>query len=117
AENSSQWNDAMRPAIEEIAKKVKGMTLIVEVRGHVSSAEAAQGGDKAMRLSFERAFIVANALADAGVDRWQMRLAPSADHERIAAFPNSPNADRANARVEVVITDEVAADKVPTKKE
>jgi outer membrane protein OmpA-like peptidoglycan-associated protein len=116
AENSCEWNDSMRPAVEEIAKKVRGLTLIVEVRGHVSSAEAAQDGDAPMRLSFQRALVIGNALADAGVDRWQLRLAQSADHERIEAFPNGAKADRANARVEVVVTAEVAPDKVPTKK-
>lgn len=117
AEGSSDLPASAMPSIEEMAKKVKGMTLIVEVRGHVSSAEAAKGLDTSMQLSFERAMKVANALAEAGVDRWQMRLVQCADRDRVEAFPTNQKTDRANARVEVVITDEVAPEKVPTKKD
>jgi hypothetical protein len=44
-----------------------------------------------------------------------MRLVVCGDHDRVEAFPTSQKADRANARAEIVITDEVVPDRVPTR--
>jgi flagellar motor protein MotB len=68
-----------------------------------------------MRLSFDRALTVAKALAENGVNWWQMRLLACGDHERLAAFPAGPGEDAVNSRVEVVVTDEVAPEAVPTE--
>lgn len=114
-ENSSDLPDAGRSTLNEIAEKVRGMRLVVEVRGHVSSVEAAQGSEQAMRLSSDRALAAARALTGAGVDWWQLRLVLCADHERSEAFPVNRAADKPNARVEVIITDQVVPDRVPTR--
>ncbi len=114
-ESSSEITPAGRGTIRDIAAKVRGMNLVVEVRGHVSSVEAGRGAEASMKLSSDRAMAVARALAGEGVDWWQMRLVLSADHDRVAMFPNSTDADRANARVEIILTDKVVPDKVPTK--
>jgi hypothetical protein len=68
-----------------------------------------------MKLSSDRAMTVARALAAEGVDWWQMRLILSADHDRVEMFPASTEADRANARVEIILTDKVVPNKVPTR--
>jgi outer membrane protein OmpA-like peptidoglycan-associated protein len=117
AENSIEIPDNARHVITEMARKVKGMRLIVDVRSHVSAVEAARGHESAMKLSSDRALAVAQALAAQGVDWWQMRLVVNGDNDRAEAFPTSKSADRANARVEVVLTDDVVPDKVPSRSE
>jgi hypothetical protein len=44
-----------------------------------------------------------------------MRLVVNGDNDRAEAFPTTKTADRANARVEVVLTDDVVPDKVPSR--
>jgi outer membrane protein OmpA-like peptidoglycan-associated protein len=115
AENSAEIPDNARHVITEMATRVRGLRVIVEVRGHVSAVESDHGSEKAMRLASDRALVVAQALSAAGVDWWQMRLVVCGDNDRIAKFPNSRDADQSNARVEIVLTDEVVPDKVPSK--
>ena len=115
AENSTELPAIGRRTIDEVAGKLKGLRLVVEVRGHASSVEAARGTEQSMRLSSERALEVARALAAAGVDWWQMRLVVCADHDRLQAYPQNRTADKANARVEIIITDQVVPDQVPTR--
>ena len=114
-ENSAELLAGAQSTIAEVAKKVRGLRLIVEVRGHVSSVEANRGPEQAMQLSSARAMAVAKALAIEGVAWWQLRLVVCADHDRVEAYPSNRNADKANARVEVIITDQVVPDEVPTR--
>jgi flagellar motor protein MotB len=115
AENSIELPAQGQRVIDEVAKKLKGLRLILEVRGHASSVEAARGAENSMRLSSDRALQVARALAAEGVDWWQMRLVVCADHDRLQAYPQNRTADKANARVEIIITDQVVPDQVPTR--
>jgi len=115
AENSKDVPASADETVEQIAAKVRGMRIVIEVRGHVSALEARKGPEEAMRLASERSLAVAAQLAAAGIDWWQMRLTVCADHDRIDAYPASVDADKANARVEVILTDEVVPDQVPTR--
>jgi flagellar motor protein MotB len=115
ADHSSELLDSSKTTIAQIARKIRGLRLIVLVRGHVSSVEAARGPEVAMKLSTERATNVCKALAAEGVAWWQLRLVACADHDRLEAHPNSKAVDKANARVEVILTDEVVPDEVPTR--
>ena len=84
--------------------------LSVEVRGHASPAETPRNQSKARQLSFDRAMAVAHALAARGV-RWeQMRVVACGDTERVVARSYDREQDRANQRVEVIMTRDV----VPT---
>ena len=115
AEHAAEMLDSSKTTIEQIARRIRGLRLIVEVRGHVSTVEAARGPEVAMKLSADRAQTVARALAAEGVAWWQLRLVVCADHDRLEAHPNSRAVDKANARVEVILTDEVVPDEVPTR--
>lgn len=117
AEHSAELLTTSQPTITEIAGKVRGVRLIVEVKGHVSSVEAAKGPEVAMKLSTDRAMAVARALAKEGVAWWQVRLVGSADHDRREAHPSNRTADMTNSRVEVILTDQVVPDAVPTRYE
>lgn len=114
-ENSADLPDSGRPTIHEVAAKAKGLRLVVEVRGHSSSVESLRGPEVAMKLSADRAMVVAKALAVEGLDWWQMRLVVCADHDRLEAYPSNRTADKPNARVEVIVTDQVVPDRVPTR--
>ncbi len=114
ADNSAALSPDARHTVAELSKKVRGTNLIIEVRGNAGAAEALGSTDRAMRLAMERAIAVAQALADQGIDWRQLRLVGAADTDRLARYPGSRDEDRANARVEVVITDEVVPEEVPT---
>lgn len=115
SENLSDLTSTGIATIKDIAAKVRGMNLVVEVRGHVSGVEASRGAETSMKLSYDRAMVVSRALAAEGVDWWQMTPLLCADHDRIEAFPNSREDDKANARVEIILTDKVVPDKVRTE--
>jgi flagellar motor protein MotB len=113
-DHTTELSEPGRETVADIARRIRGRTFIVEVRGHASATEAFRKKDQAMQLAFDRAFVVASLLAEHGVDWWQMRLIAAGDHDRVRAFPSGEDDDRANARVEVVVTDQVVPDEVPT---
>ena len=115
ARDSAELTELAGKRIAEIAARARGRTLIVEVRGHVSAAEAFHRAEQSMKLAFDRALAVAEVLAQNGVDWWQIRLLACGDHERVSAFPGSQHEDAANSRVEVVVTDQVVPEAVPTQ--
>ncbi|MFO0829620.1 MAG: flagellar motor protein MotB [Phycisphaerales bacterium] len=101
--------------VAEFGAKHRGMKSVLEVRGHTSQTEAFRKPEEAMVLSQERAMSVARALAAAGIDWWRIRLVASGDHERIVANPGTADADVRNARVEILVTDDVAAPPTPVE--
>lgn len=113
ADASSELSGEGARVSAEIAKKIKGLSLIVEVRGHASAAESRRGPEEALRLASERALAVARELARQGVDWWQMRLVIAGDNDRLESLPRDADGDRRNARVDVVVTNEVMPNKTP----
>ncbi len=98
--------------LRDLAERVRGLRFIIEVRGHVSAAEAAHAADRGMSLAFDRAMAVAKRLESGGV-RWsQMRLIACADNDRRNPVAYNDSGQRPNERVEVVVTDVVLPDYV-----
>lgn len=97
---------AMR-TVADVATHLMGPRFMIEVRGHVSAMEAEQDVPGAMRLSHQRAFAVADALARAGLPWGRLRVVACADHERVTPIAYDLKAHRANQRVEVLVTKEV----------
>ncbi len=114
ANDSIELSGKARQTVIDVAARTKGLTLVVEVRGHASATEGFRKSDSAMRLAFDRALVVAGVLAENGVDWWQMRLVTCGDNDRRNPFPDSEMADAANARVEIVVSDQVVPEPVPT---
>ncbi len=114
-DGSAALTSASADMLKDIASHMRGLRLIIEVRGHASAAEAFHQPDKAMRLSFDRALAVANALCQQGVDWRQIRLIASGDNDRIRALAYDPDQQRPNQRVEVIVTDELIATVPPAK--
>jgi flagellar motor protein MotB len=106
-EATSLLSDAGREAIRQIVHQMKGHNLVIEVRGHVSSAEAFRAPDRGMQLSYDRALAVATHLAGQGVPWNQMRIIACADGERLMAVAYDVTGHRANQRVELIVTDRI----------
>lgn len=101
--------------IQDFSEKHRGRNSVIEIRGHASSAEAFRRPEEAMTLAYDRAMNSARALAAAGIDWWRLRVTACGDHERVEAFPGDAEADARNARVEILVTDEVAPPRAPTR--
>lgn len=112
---STLLDPAASRALRDFAETHRGRSSVIEIRGHASAAEAFRKPEEAMSLSYERAMSVARALAAAGVDWWRLRMTACGDNERVEAFPGDAEADAKNARVELLVTDEVAAPRSPTR--
>lgn len=110
AENAQDLAPDAKRTLDEFAKQVSGLNLVVEIRGHTSSIESVDHPGKAMELAHARAMTVADYLVEHGV-RWaQLRLIASADNERAVPSAYDRERHRANQRVEVLVTDQVMKD-------
>ena len=93
---------------QEIGAKLKGMRWVIEVRGHASPSEAGLNEERGNVLGYRRALEVAKVLADSGV-RWEhMRIGSAGTANRKTAREYERDADRANQRVEIIVTGEPA---------
>jgi len=114
ADNTHVLDDAGVKAVADIAKQLRGIRLIVEIRGHASAEEAFGKDDEGMRLSFDRVMTVAQVLAENGLDWRQMQLIACADNDRLQARAYNKDAQKSNERVEVVVTQNVMPSYVPS---
>ncbi len=101
-QSQSTIPDAMRENAVESAKKLKGMKALIEVRGHVSSAEAFGTPDHGMALSYQRALAVAQTMVENGVGWEQIRVVACGDNDPVNEHAYDAAAHRANQRVEIV---------------
>lgn len=106
-ESSSAVTPEARENLKRVAEQLRGTRWIVEVRGHVSAAEADHNKEAAMGLAHQRALAAARVLVIEGM-RWdQLRVVACADNERASPLARLPEAAQSNQRVEVVETKEV----------
>lgn len=97
---------AARATIAEFAQKQRDQRWIIAVRGHASPFESMRNPLRAMELSYQRAIAVAQALVDSGMSWGNLRVEASGDGDRVVGRTFDRAADRANQRVELVVTDE-----------
>jgi flagellar motor protein MotB len=107
-DDAETLTSAGRERAEQIGARIKGFTWIIEVRGHASPSESMRDPEKASRLGFARAQEVAKVLAEQDVKWTQMRVSSAGDNERKAGREYDREAERANQRVEVIVTGEQA---------
>lgn len=112
---STQIDEAAAGTIAEFARKQRGRNAVIEVRGHTGVSEAFRQPREAFDMSYDRAVAVAEALVVAGIEWSRIRVNVSGDNERADADPADAAHDSKNARVEIRVTDEMAAPRVPTK--
>lgn len=112
--DSGALTEAGRQAVEDVLSHLRGLRLIVQVRGHVSAAEAFNLPDRGLRLSFERAMTVAKLLSENEVEWRQIRLLACGDGDRVEPVSYGADEQGANQRVEVILTEELMPDYTPT---
>lgn len=108
---SSALSETAEKEIAQLLPTFRGFNLIVEVRGHVSAAEAIDRPDRGMQLSFERAQAVAQALVAQGASWPQLRIIAAGDGERVVPVAYDADKHAANQRVELVVTDRVTPER------
>ena len=101
-------SDEANNTLDSLARKYKGQSTVIEVRGHVGAAEAYGRPEEAMTLSINRALAAAKRLAAGGIDWWRIRVEAAGTGERVESAPMDAAADARNARVEVRVLDELA---------
>lgn len=110
----SRLDEVSTRRIDELAERIRGMSSIIEVRGHATSAEAYRDPQQAVQLAFDRALTASRRLAEQGV-RWErIRILSASDQDPLQALPQDAGTDRTNARVEILVVDEEAPSRVPT---
>jgi flagellar motor protein MotB len=113
-DGSSMLTEAGVQAARDVLEHLRGLRLIVDIRGHTSVAEAFNTPDRGVRLSFERALAVAYLLHENGVDWRQMRVISCGDNDRVEPVTYHVKDQGPNQRVEVVLTEELMPDYTPT---
>ncbi len=119
-DGSATLNESGRQALRQMHKVVRGHNLVIEARGHVSAAEAFGKMDRGLRLSYDRALAVAEALTSEGLPWPQLRVVACGDGERLLPSAYDEAGHRANQRVEIIVTDQIVKaslteeDKPPT---
>ena len=109
-EASTSLSAAGTEALRQMTRTLRGQNLVIEVRGHVSATESFGKPDRGVRLSYERALSVAEALATLGFPWAQLRIVGCGDAERLVPIARDPAGHRTNQRVELIVTDQVMKD-------
>ncbi|MEK6676679.1 MAG: flagellar motor protein MotB [Planctomycetota bacterium] len=104
-DHSSELDDVGREQVDDIAKNLSGINLIVELRAHTSAAESFDKADRGMQLAHERARTVGIELVAKGFHWEQIRLTACGDNDRIVAHAFDASNHRANQRVEIIVGD------------
>jgi outer membrane protein OmpA-like peptidoglycan-associated protein len=97
-------------SLDAAAKHMKGLRFIVDVRGNVSADEAFEDPQHNMRLGFDRALAVADALVKLGLDWRQLHVISCADGDRVQPIAYDQTGHQRNRRVEIVVTDKMIPD-------
>ncbi len=102
--------------VQLIAEKVRGLNNVLMIKGNVSADELALRPDDptGMALSYQRAMVVADALAKLGIDRRVLRPVACGAFEPLNVGVYDAAGLRPNRRVEVFTTDYTASDYFPT---
>jgi chemotaxis protein MotB len=104
-------------AIQQIADHVKGLNNVLMIKGHISADEISLHSDdpQGLGLSYQRAVLVADALAKDGIDRRVLRPVACGPFEPLKTGVYDPASLQQNRRVEVFTTDYTASDYFPTQ--
>jgi chemotaxis protein MotB len=105
-DNATELSARAKDAVRELADQLKGTQWVIEVRGHTSTLETFRDVEAARRLSYDRAYATAKALAAAGLDWRQMRISAAGDTDPVQPRARSAVEHASNQRVEIIKTPE-----------
>lgn len=103
-DQSAVLSSGGRETLADAAARLADRRWIVEVRGHVGPFEVMHNPVRARELSYQRALAAGSALVDAGMAWDSLRLVACGDANRLVARTSDRAEDRANQRVELVVT-------------
>lgn len=104
-------------ALDSLASHAEGLRFMVDIRGHVSADEAHEDDEHNVRLSFDRALAVAEALVERGFDWRQLHLVSCADNDRVQPIAYDEAGHQRNRRVEIILMDKVMPDAPSSRQE
>ncbi len=112
APGSAQLSSEALAQLRSIAELIRGKSNKVEVRGHASSMDLAQGSPFAdlWALSHARAKVALDTLVKEGVKPQQVRLVAVADHEPLVTRKYTMGEQEPNRRVEVIVSEALIQD-------
>jgi flagellar motor protein MotB len=113
-QDSSKLNEAGQKALRDVVNHLRGLRLIVQVRGHVSAAEACNLPDRGLQLSFDRAMTIARVLNENEVEWRQIRILACGDGDRVEPISYGSDEQGSNQRAEVILTEELMPEYTPT---
>lgn len=107
APGSAQLAPESMGQLQTVAGLIRGKSNKVEIRGHASSMDLAQGSSYAdlWALSHARAKAVMEILIKEGVRPQQIRLVAVADHEPLVTRKYTMGEQEPNRRVEVIVSE------------
>jgi flagellar motor protein MotB len=105
---SSDISAEARATLAQAAESLRDQRWMIEVRGHVSPFESMRNPVRAMELSHQRGVAAARVLVENGVAWRNLRIVSCGDNDRVVARTFDRDQDRANQRVELVVTNDVA---------
>lgn len=108
-DRQSVLSQSARTTLLETARAIRDQHWIIEVRGHVSPFESMRNPVKGMELSYQRAQAAAVALIEGGLKWENLRLVACGDNARVVGRTFDRQEDRANQRVEIVVTNQTMA--------
>lgn len=92
--------------VAQIAREVRDLTYVIEIRGHASPFEVFRNEREGMFLSFERALAVADALVGEGVPWDNMRVVSCSDGVPLSDRSRTREEAERSQIVEVITTGE-----------
>jgi len=104
---STELSAPAKADLKRFASLTKGLRLIIDIRAHVSAAEAYGQDDRGIRFSLERGLAVAGYLAEQGLDWRQLRVIPQGDTDPIQTRAYDPASHAQNACVEFRVSNEL----------
>ena len=113
---SAELDPEAADRIRKVADLLKGHSIVLIVKGHVSSDEVSLRPDdvNALGLSYRRATAVCEALIKLGIDRRVLRPTACGPFEPIKVQVYDEAARRANRRVEIYQIDKTINDYFPS---
>lgn len=96
-------NTDLRHRLDQVAEKIRGIRLIVQIKGHAARDDFGPDAEPAatMNLSLKRAQAVADYLVSKGIDAEVLRLQGCGTFEPVRTGDPSANGQVLNRRVEV----------------
>lgn len=116
APGSAEILESARPELLKVAALLRGRNNKIEIRGHAASKPLTpeSGFEDLWDLSYARAKSVMQFLVDEGGLRRQVLVVEArADNEPVAPRTYSPEAQTANRRVEIILTESLVDDLHP----